>query len=72
MRKNNSKNPAATFLAFTTLAILWRAVKRMIKKYHKKQELFFFLILLTSFLPFFPLLSKEYYPESSSRCLTSS
>lgn len=41
MRKNNVKNPAATFLAFTTLAIIWRAAKRMIKKYHKKQEIFY-------------------------------
>lgn len=41
MKKNNVKNPAATFMAFTTLAIIWSAVKRMIKKYHKKQELFY-------------------------------
>ena len=41
MKKNNDKNPTATLLAFTTLAIIWRATKRMIKKYHKKQELFY-------------------------------
>lgn len=41
MKKNNSKNPVATFLAITTLAVIWRATKRMIKKYHKKQEIFY-------------------------------
>ena len=41
MKKNNVKNPAATLMAFTTLAIVWRAVKRMIKKYHKRQEIFY-------------------------------
>ncbi len=42
MRKNNNKNPAATFCAFATLAVVWRAVKRMIKKYHRKQEIFYY------------------------------
>lgn len=41
MRKSNVKNPAATLGAFAVLAVLWRAVKRMIKKYHKKQEIFY-------------------------------
>lgn len=41
MKKNNTKNPLATFMAFTTLAIVWSAVKKVIKKYHKKQELFY-------------------------------
>lgn len=41
MKKNNVKNPAATFAAFATLAVVWTNVKRMIKKYHKKQEGFF-------------------------------
>lgn len=41
MKKNNVKNPLATFMAFTTLAFVWRAVKHVIKKYHKKQELFY-------------------------------
>lgn len=41
MRKSNVKNPASTFLAFTTLAVIWRAVKKMIKKYHNRQELFY-------------------------------
>lgn len=41
MKKNNVKNPSATFMSFVTLAIIWRTVKRMIKKYHKKQEIFY-------------------------------
>ena len=41
MKKNNDKNLTATVLAFTTLTVVWRATKRMIKKYHKKQEKFF-------------------------------
>ena len=39
MKKNNVKNPMATFMAFTTLAFVWKAVKKMIKKYHIKQEI---------------------------------
>ena len=41
MKKNNVKNPLATFMAFTTLTFVWRSVKYVIKKYHKKQELFY-------------------------------
>lgn len=41
MKKSNDKNPTATLLAFATLGIIWRAAKRMIKKYHKKQEIFY-------------------------------
>ncbi len=41
MKKNNVKNPTATFLAFTTLAVIWRATRKMIKKYHSKQEIFY-------------------------------
>lgn len=39
--KNNVSNPTATLMAFFTLGIIWRFTKRMIKKYHKKQELFY-------------------------------
>ena len=41
MKKNNAKNPLATLMAFTTLGIVWRAVIHVIKKYHKKQEIFY-------------------------------
>ena len=41
MKKSNVKNPASTFLAFATIAVVWRAVRKMIKKYHNKQELNF-------------------------------
>lgn len=41
MRKNNVKNPAANFAAFATLIVIWKAIKRMIKKYHKRQELYY-------------------------------
>ena len=41
MKKSNDKNTVATLLGFVTLGIIWRAVKRMIKKYHKKQEIFY-------------------------------
>lgn len=41
MKKSNVKNPAATVMAFMTLAIIRRAVKRMIKKYHSRQELYY-------------------------------
>lgn len=39
--KNNASNPIGTIMAFFTLGVIWRAAKRMIKKYHKKQELFY-------------------------------
>ncbi len=39
MRKNNVKNPAATFLAFFTLGTIWRYIRKMIKKYHIKQDI---------------------------------
>ena len=41
MRKNNVKSPLSNFLAFSTLFCIYRAVKHMIKKYHKKQEIFY-------------------------------
>lgn len=41
MKKNNMKNPVSNLLAFSTLFIISRAIKSMIKKYHKKQEVFF-------------------------------
>ena len=41
MKKSNVKNPASTFLAFATIAVVWRAVRKMIKKYHNKQELYY-------------------------------
>ncbi len=41
MRKNNVKNPAANAAAFLTLAVLISAIKKMIKKYHKNQEIFY-------------------------------
>lgn len=41
MRKSNVKNPASTFMAFATIAAIWRAVRKMIKKYHLKNELFY-------------------------------
>lgn len=41
MKKSNVKNPAATFMAFATLTVLWRTVRKMIKKYHNKQELYY-------------------------------
>lgn len=41
MKKNNVSNPAATLGALSVIFIVWRAAKRMIKKYHKKQELFY-------------------------------
>lgn len=41
MKKSNVKNPASTFLAFVTITVVWRAVRKMIKKYHNKQELYY-------------------------------
>lgn len=41
MRKNNAKNPIANFAALTTLLIVAKSVKKMIKKYHKRQEIFY-------------------------------
>ena len=38
MRKNSIKSPMATFMAFTTLAFVWKWTKKMIKKYHLKHE----------------------------------
>lgn len=41
MKKNNVSNPAANLAAFVTLSIIAIAAKKMIKKYHKKQETFY-------------------------------
>ena len=35
------KNPVSNIAALSTLAVLLVAVKRMIKKYHKNQEIFY-------------------------------
>ncbi len=39
MRKSNVKNPLATFMAFSTLIILGKWVRKVIKKYHFKQDI---------------------------------
>ncbi len=41
MKKSREKNTVASIAAFATLAVVWKSIKRMIKKYHKKQEVFF-------------------------------
>lgn len=39
MKKSNVKNPMSTFMAFATLAVIWRYVKKVIKKYHIKHDM---------------------------------
>lgn len=40
-RKSNVKNPVSNFMAFGVIFVIFGFVKRMIKKYHTRQEFFF-------------------------------
>ncbi len=39
MKRNNVKSPLSTLMAFFTLATIWKFTRKMIKKYHLKNDI---------------------------------